>query len=210
MKSKIKYFGIIAIMAIMVFTMVACNKGSGGGGKTFNSAEALKEYLDKQPANSPDKPIKVTMSANELMIVKIAAVLRSSGKYVSLNFAGNALTAIPEFAFFTEEGRREEGCEALVSITIPDSVTRIGEAAFVLCTNLTAITIPKSVTRIGWSAFEECPNLTRVTFQGTITSEEDFAGFDDSGDLIEKYLAGGIGTYTTTAPVEWDSIWTKQ
>jgi len=30
------------------------------------------------------------------------------------------------------------------------------------------------------------------------------------GDLREKYLAGGIGTYTTTAPVNDFSKWTKQ
>jgi len=28
--------------------------------------------------------------------------------------------------------------------------------------------------------------------------------------LKEKYLAEGIGTYTTTAPVNYDSKWTKQ
>jgi len=28
--------------------------------------------------------------------------------------------------------------------------------------------------------------------------------------LRAKYLARGIGTYTTTAPVNWDSVWTKQ
>jgi len=28
--------------------------------------------------------------------------------------------------------------------------------------------------------------------------------------LNTKYLAGGIGTYTTTAPVSSTSVWTKQ
>jgi len=53
-----------------------------------------------------------------------------------------------------------------------------------------------------------CPSLTSVTFQGTISSSE---FYDTSvGDLREKYLAGGPGTYTTTAPVGYYSIWTKQ
>jgi hypothetical protein len=54
-----------------------------------------------------------------------------------------------------------------------------------------------------------CTSLTSVTFQGTIPS----SGFVSSifpGDLQDKYLAGGIGTYTTTAPVTWNSVWTKQ
>jgi hypothetical protein len=30
------------------------------------------------------------------------------------------------------------------------------------------------------------------------------------GDLRDKYLAGGPGTYKTTAPVNYSSVWTKQ
>ena len=39
------------------------------------------------------------------------------------------------------------------SITIPNSVTSIGEEAFRGCTGLTSVTIPNSVTSIGYSAF---------------------------------------------------------
>ena len=39
------------------------------------------------------------------------------------------------------------------SVTIPGSVTSIGDYAFQECTNLTSITIPNSVTRIGSDAF---------------------------------------------------------
>jgi len=35
-------------------------------------------------------------------------------------------------------------------------------------------------------------------------------GISFNGDLHEKYLAGGIGTYTTTAPVNNKSIWKKK
>jgi hypothetical protein len=240
MKNIFKTFGIIALVAVIGFTMTACNKSSGssgsnsskssgGGGKSINSAEELKEYLDKQPANSPDKPIKVSMGANAPMLPKIAEAINSSGKYVSLNITGNALTTIPDLAFCDKNTRK--GCETLVSVIIPNSVTSIGGNAFYLCTSLTSVTIPNSVTSIGTGAFyecksltsvtigsgvtsigyrtfENCTSLTRVTFQGTISSDN-FASYSP-GDLREKYLAGGIGTYTTTAPVNENSKWTKQ
>ena len=41
----------------------------------------------------------------------------------------------------------------MTSITIPNSVTSIGEVAFNGCTSLTSITIPDSVTSIGYDAF---------------------------------------------------------
>jgi hypothetical protein len=34
--------------------------------------------------------------------------------------------------------------------------------------------------------------------------------FSGLGDLRSKYLAGGMGTYTTTAPVGQSSVWRKQ
>ena len=50
----------------------------------------------------------------------------------------------------------------LIEYTIPDSVTSIGEAAFLGCTSLTSVTIPDSVTSIGKWAFAVCSSLTSV------------------------------------------------
>ena len=59
-------------------------------------------------------------------------------------------------------------CKRLISINIPDSVTRIGESAFSHCLSLTSITIPNSVTSIDGTMFVECLSLTSVIFNGTI------------------------------------------
>ena len=49
-----------------------------------------------------------------------------------------------------------ENCSGLTSVTIPDSVTIIGNRAFAGCSGLTAVTIPTSVTSIGDRAFAGC------------------------------------------------------
>ena len=51
--------------------------------------------------------------------------------------------------------------------TIPDSVTSIGNGAFLGCRSLTSVTIPDSVTSIGESAFYDCSSLTDVYYAGS-------------------------------------------
>ena len=57
-----------------------------------------------------------------------------------------------------------ESCSGLTSITIPNSVTSIGNYAFYNCNGLTSVTIPNSVTSIGQNAFKYCRGLTTLNF----------------------------------------------
>jgi hypothetical protein len=67
-------------------------------------------------------------------------------------------------------------CHSLTTITIPNSVTTINDRAFYYCDNLTSIEIPDSVTYIGENAFDGCDNLTNITiscktnFVGTVST----------------------------------------
>lgn len=54
------------------------------------------------------------------------------------------------------------GNETLTSISVPDSVTQISYNAFKNCTALTGIIIPDSVNKVGPGAFEGCKALTSV------------------------------------------------
>ena len=65
-------------------------------------------------------------------------------------------------------------CEALTSVTIPNTVTSIGSGAFSSCKSLPSIAIPNTVTNIGKSAFSSCSALKSFTFpdNNSITSIE--------------------------------------
>ena len=66
-------------------------------------------------------------------------------------------------------------CSSLQSVTIPDSVTSIGDSAFSCCSSLQSVTIPDSVTSIGGRAFGECSSLQSVTIPDSVTSIGDRA-----------------------------------
>ena len=64
-------------------------------------------------------------------------------------------------------------CSSLIkSVTIPKSITKIGEYAFYNCSSLSSITIPNSVTSIGERAFRGCKSLTSITIPNSVTKIE--------------------------------------
>nr|MCR5818357.1 leucine-rich repeat domain-containing protein [Prevotella sp.] len=69
-------------------------------------------------------------------------------------------------------------CSGLTSVTIPNSVTSIGDQAFYNCSGLASVTIPNSVTSIGSHAFHGCRGLTSVTIPNSVTSIGSGAFYD--------------------------------
>ena len=83
-------------------------------------------------------------------------------------------------------------CTELTSVTIPDGVTSIDEAAFWGCTSLTSVTIPDSVTSIKSKAFFKCTSLKSVTIPASVTNIN-----------IGDYALGYYEIYNTDS-CEWE------
>lgn len=122
---------------------------------------------------------------------------------------GNGITKIGKHAFEQTD---------ITSITIPDSVTAIGEQAFNGCTSLTEVNIPKnskletignrafqqtnitsiaipdSVTVIGKQAFNRCTSLTEVNISKNSKLETIGDGAFYDTRVLKMYLPGGVKT----------------
>jgi len=91
-------------------------------------------------------------------------------------------------------------CNHLTSITIPAGVTSIGHYAFSNCNSLSSVTIPASVTSIGGSAFGGCNSLTSVTIYAPSLTEYGYGAFNDNGSGRKIYVFSDcVNTYKAQA-----------
>ena len=94
-----------------------------------------------------------------------AVIVRYNGTAADVTipsrYKGKPVTMIDHAAFFNS---------VVTSVTIPDSVTSIGDNAFGFCSQLTNISIPNSVTYIGFSAFAHCTSLKSITLPSSLSS----------------------------------------
>ena len=82
----------------------------------------------------------------------------------------------------------------MTSVTIPDSVTSIGDYTFFNCPGLTSVTIPDSVTSIGDWAFAYCSFLNSVTIPDGVINIGEYA-FDGFTGTVYGYEGSYAQTY---------------
>ena len=87
---------------------------------------------------------------------------------------------------------------AVTSVTIPDSVTAIPDAAFANCSKLTNISIPNSVTYIGYSAFSSCTSLKSVTLPSSLSSISE-ALFSGCSQLTTIHIPDSVSSIQSYA-----------
>ena len=143
-------------------------------GNAFNNCRMLTNITIPDSIVSKESafyncPIETaTISASAIVIIPkqfLKTVIITGGK------------SIGDYAF--------NGCSALTSITISDSVTSIGNYAFSGCSSLENIIIPNSVISIGNYVFENCNKLSSITLP-FIGANKDGTEYTNLG-----YLFGG-------------------
>lgn len=93
-------------------------------------------------------------------------------------------------------------CTALETVTLPETLTKLGDYAFHGCESLDSITIPAQVTEIGSFVFEGCTSLTEI-----LVTDGNSAYVSDSGvlytadkSMLVRYPAAKPDADYTIAP----------
>ena len=96
-------------------------------------------------------------------------------------------------------GGAAKECYNMTSITIPNSVTSIGDYAFYSCSGITSAIIGSSVTSIGYFAFSNC-SFTSLIIPNSVTSIGDHA-FEGCRSLISITIPESV-----TRIGEWEFV----
>ena len=139
--------------------------------------------------------IKVTGQIAGYTISEIKEALEDldEGIYVNLDLSETTgLTSIEiNESYYRNYNYTFNNCDKLAGISIPDSVTTIGEKAFYNCSNLESVTIGNGVTEIGSYAFEGCTSLESVTIPDSVT-EINWYAFKDCTGLTNVTINNGV------------------
>lgn len=110
-------------------------------------------------ANAPLFDFKFILNNTAVIVTRYNGT--AADVTIPSRYKGKPVTMIDHAAFFNS---------VVTSVTIPDSVTSIGDNAFGFCSQLTNISIPNSVTDIGFSAFAHCTSLKSITLPSSLSS----------------------------------------
>ena len=139
---------------VVNFSKLTFSKGSSNYGY-------IAYYADRV-INAPNGAIDGDfVFCKENNVNKLVAYLGNANELILPPYVNGESYVIGLKAFY--------GCSSLTSVTIPNSVTSIGDYVFSDCTGLTSATIGNSVATIGDYAFRDCTGLTSVTIPNSVT-----------------------------------------
>ena len=140
-----KRFAILLVMMVMITSKALA-------GASFEVIDGFKYILDSDTKTATLVPNTEKYAGDEIVIPE-SVKAKDGNDY--------KITALGDRCFY---------CSDLTSITIPSSVTSLGNSCFLQCSRLASITISSSVTSLGDKCFYECVGLTSITIPSSVIS----------------------------------------
>lgn len=101
---------------------------------------------------------------------------------IPVSYSGKPIVKIAEYGFKDQ---------AITSVTIPDSVTSIGDFAFQGCAKLTSPDLPNGISSFGWGVFYGCQSIVNIELPDTLTSIGR-SSFEDCTNLVSIEIPEGV------------------
>lgn len=131
-------------------------------------------FLSRLPLNTKDDPYSITIrDATEYKASDLnSALISEQGPYINLDLSSTNMTSFDTRGF--------EACLQLISVRLPDSLTRINERGFSGCSNLTEVILPANIEEINLYCFLSCTSLENISIPAKLAVMDKYV-FSRSG-----------------------------
>ena len=137
----------------------------------YRQAEGWKNFTNYYGGEVIADGITYRIDENDAMVAAAEATLTEANIPSSVEFEGN------QYPVIKINDEVFSGNTNLTSVTLPESLTTLGDRAFYTCKSLKTIKIPSGVTAIPDYCFNHCLSLESVTIPEGVTTIGDGAFF---------------------------------
>ena len=145
-------------MFVLLLAMLMVATGNSFAQASFETINGIRYLIDSDAKTATVMPLSGDQKYSGNVVVPEKVKATDGAEYPVVTFTENA---------FKE-------CRSLTNITIPPSVTTLGNSCFSGCSSLQSVTIPSSVTALGNRCFKGCSGLTSITIPSSVTSLDDY------------------------------------
>lgn len=145
---------------ILMMAVALCITGCGNGGSNSGTQDTTTEDAPKttastetEAASTADPESVYRYEEVEGGVSILSCTDESADIVIPDTLGGQPVVEIDSFAFAGRD---------MQSVTVPDTVTYIGEAAFESCDSLETITLGSGLKELGYGVFNNCVSLTRL------------------------------------------------
>lgn len=184
-------------------TVYACTRGGSGGAGGYTPPKYITPGNSKIYASGNSSGSGTwTGSGGEAVVIWTTEPNENGGVTVTGYRGGASVLNIPETidgetvteigyqAFYDGYNNDKPGMNLRV-VTIPDTVTKIGNYAFMNCRNLRTVQFGDSVTEIGTGCFKGCTSLGRIELPETLT-KLCYESFGECTSLESVYIPASL------------------
>lgn len=181
-------------------SIAAPGLSAGAWSGAFNFTIGLKEVLDpvtltgKNLTNYVDAETGEAIATSGDVVIPAVVKNKDTGKEYQVTAVSGVIPTSRDDSPSNLFGKIAVNTGAAVnSVTLPDSVTSIGDGTFFGCSGLTSVNIPSDVTNIGVYAFASCGSLTSVNIPKNVENIGNWA-FSDCSGLKNINISDGVKT----------------
>ena len=199
---------LILLLLISISVSAADTTGTLSTGQTWNFDSATGTLTITGEGGLPDFPYQTITPENmtpwkpwakEIKTVVLSEGITNTGKYTFFKLENlthvqlpSTLQIIDSYAFSST---------AISAITIPDSLTTLGECAFSRCKALKELRFPASLTEMGDHIFDYCTSYAKIYFYGDLPNTP---GMHYTGSHINIMYPKGNETWAEENLPSWD------